>query len=74
MFSGYWWLEALWGVLLILAPFVEKFSEVRAASYTSVILGIVVLIWAIVGYGAYWQHMDSFKVWKPPTMIAPAAK
>lgn len=28
----------------------ERFSEVRAASYTSVILGIVVLIWAIVGY------------------------
>jgi SPW repeat-containing protein len=50
MFTGYWWLEALWGVLLIIAPFVEKFSNVRAASYTSVILGIVVLIWAIVGY------------------------
>ena len=50
MFSGYWWLEALWGMLLIIAPFVEKFSAVRAASYTSVILGSVVLIWAIVGY------------------------
>lgn len=50
MFTGYWWLEALWGVLLIVAPFVEKFSEVRAAEYTSVILGFVVLIWAIVGY------------------------
>jgi zinc transporter ZupT len=50
MLSGYWWLEALWGVLLILAPFVERFSEVRAAFYTSVILGIVVLIWAILGY------------------------
>ncbi|HSB72417.1 MAG TPA: hypothetical protein VLT62_24060 [Candidatus Methylomirabilis sp.] len=28
----------------------EKFSEVRAAAYTSVILGLVVLTWAIVGY------------------------
>lgn len=50
MFTSYWWLEALWGVLLIIAPFAEKFSEVRAAAYTSVILGIVVLVWAIVGY------------------------
>ena len=58
MFSGYWWLEALWGVLLIVAPFVERFSEVRAASYTSVILGIVVLIWAIVGY-LYMSHDKS---------------
>ena len=57
MFTGYWWLEALWGVLLIIAPFVEKFSEVRAAEYTSVILGLVVLIWAIVGY----LYMDQDK-------------
>ena len=57
MFTGYWWLEALWGVLLIIAPFVEKFSEVRAAEYTSVILGLVVMIWAIVGY----LYMDQDK-------------
>ena len=57
MFTGYWWLEALWGALLIIAPFVEKFSEIRAAEYTSVILGLVVLIWAIVGY----LYMDQDK-------------
>ena len=58
MFTGYWWLEALWGVLLIIAPFVENFSEVRAAEYTSVILGLVILIWAIVGY-LYMDHDKS---------------
>ena len=58
MFTGYWWLEALWGVLLIIAPFVEKFSEVLAAEYTSVILGLVVLMWAIVGY-LYMDHDKS---------------
>lgn len=47
---GYWWIEALLGALLIIAPFVEKFSELKAATYTDVVLGIVVLIWALVGY------------------------
>jgi hypothetical protein len=61
MFTGYWWLEALWGVLLIIAPFVEKFSDVRAASYTSVILGSVVLIWSIVGY-RYMSHDRSHRM------------
>ena len=58
MFTSYWWLEALWGVLLIIAPFAEKFWEVRAAAYTSVILGILVLVWAIVGY-MYMSHDKS---------------
>jgi hypothetical protein len=47
---GSWWIEALLGALLIIAPFVEKFSELKAATYTDVVLGIVVLIWALVGY------------------------
>ena len=47
---GYWWIQGLLGVLLVIAPFLEKFTEVRAATYTDVILGIVVMIWALVGY------------------------
>lgn len=47
---GYWWIEALLGVILIVAPFVERFTELRAALYTDVIVGIVLLVWALVGY------------------------
>jgi thiol:disulfide interchange protein len=47
---GYWWIQALLGALLIIAPFVEKFTEIRTATFTDVILGIVVVIWALVGY------------------------
>lgn len=47
---GYWWIEALLGAVLIIAPFAEKFSQLKAATYTDVILGIVVMIWALVGY------------------------
>ena len=47
---GYWWILGLLGVLLIMAPFVEKFSELKAATYTDVGLGILVLMWALVGY------------------------
>jgi uncharacterized membrane protein len=47
---GYWWIQGLLGALMILAPFVEKFSDLKAPTYTDVVLGIVVVIWALVGY------------------------
>ncbi len=47
---GYLWIEALLGVVLILAPFVGKFAQLRSATYTDVILGILLLVWAVVGY------------------------
>lgn len=47
---GYWWIEALLGAALIVAPFVEKFAQLRAATYTDVILGILLVVWAVVGY------------------------
>jgi zinc transporter ZupT len=47
---GYWWIEALLGVALIVAPFVEKFVQFRPATYTDVILGILLVVWAVVGY------------------------
>ncbi len=47
---GYWWIEALIGVLLIVAPYVEHFTELRVALYTDVVLGAVLLVWALVGY------------------------
>lgn len=50
MRNGYWWVEALLGLLLIVAPFFWRFTEFRAATYTDVILGILVIVWALVGY------------------------
>ncbi len=50
---GYWWIEGLLGTLMIIAPFVGKFSKLKAATYTDVLLGIVVVIWALVGYWSF---------------------
>ncbi len=47
---GYWWIEALLGVVLIIAPFAGKFTELRTAAYTDVIVGALLLVWAVVGY------------------------
>ena len=47
---GYWWIEALLGVLLIVAPFAGKFTAVHPAAYTDVIAGALLVIWAVVGY------------------------
>ncbi len=50
MRNGYWWIEALVGALLIMAPFAEKFTQVKAPTYTDVIAGILLVVWALVGY------------------------
>jgi len=47
---GYWWIEALLGVVLIVAPFAGKFMELHPASYTDVIVGVLLVVWALVGY------------------------
>ncbi len=53
MRSGYWWIEATIGMLLIVAPFIERFTQVRAALYTDVILGLALWFWAAVGSYRY---------------------
>jgi len=47
---GYWWIEVLLGAVLIVAPFVGKFTGLHPASYTDVIVGALIVVWAIVGY------------------------
>jgi hypothetical protein len=47
---GYWWIEALLGVVLIAAPYLGHFTGLRAALYTDVLVGAVLVIWALVGY------------------------
>ena len=47
---GYWWIEALLGVVLIVAPFVGKFTQLHPASYTDGVIGVLLVAWALVGY------------------------
>ncbi len=47
---GYWWIEALLGLVLIVAPFAGKFAAVHPAAYTDVIAGALLVIRAVVGY------------------------
>ena len=46
----YWCVEALLGVALVVAPIVERFTSLHPASYTDVILGAAIIVWALVGY------------------------
>jgi hypothetical protein len=46
---GYW-VDAVLGVILIVAPYVGKFAQDRAALYTAVAVGVLLLVWALIGY------------------------
>ncbi len=48
----YWylWVQTVLGVVLIAAPFIGKFTKFHPASYTDEIVGVVVVVWALVGY------------------------
>ncbi len=58
MRSAYWLIEALIGTLLLIAPFVEGFTQQHAALFTDVILGIVVMFWAEVGHFNTWLLLE----------------
>ena len=49
MRSWYWCIEGLIGALLLIAPFVERFTQQPMALFTDVFLGILVMFWAAVG-------------------------
>lgn len=62
---GYWWVEALLGLVLVIAPFAEKFTEIRAAAYTDVIVGALLLVWALVGYWRLGEHIPGMHPTRP---------
>ncbi len=54
---GYFWMESVIGVLLIISPFVEGFYRVSlSAGWTNLVLGILLLIWSAVGY--FWHASE----------------
>ncbi len=46
---GYW-INAVLGLVLIVSPYVGKFTQDHTALYTNVVLGILLVLWSIVGY------------------------
>jgi hypothetical protein len=55
--TGYWWIEGLLGAALVAAPFVGKFTMLHLEAYTDVTAGILLVVWALVGY---W-HVDGIQ-------------
>ena len=46
---GYW-VDTVLGVILIVAPYVGKFAQDRTALHTEVVVGILLLVGALIGY------------------------
>ncbi len=46
----YWIVEGAIGAFLVLAPFVEGFARQQGPLYPDLIAGVVLIVWATVGY------------------------
>ncbi len=46
---GYW-IDAILGLVLIVSPYVGKFAQDHTALYTDVVVGILLVVWAIISY------------------------
>ena len=46
---GYW-IDAILGLILIVAPYVGKFAQDHTALYTDVGVGALLVLWALVSY------------------------
>ena len=60
--QGYWWVEAMLGVVAILAPFAAHVSGRPLPTLTDVIAGILLLGWAC--FGAWHLGYEAFR--RPP--------
>ncbi len=54
MRGWYWVIEALIGALLLITPFVERFTQQQVPLFTDVFLGILVMFLAAIGYFNAW--------------------
>jgi putative membrane protein len=65
-------LSGLGGMLAWVCCLLEPRISLRTSTALRVIGGLVLLgaaaIWAIIGYNAYWGHIESFSDYVPPTM------
>ena len=59
-------LTGLAGVLSLPVYLLRKYLVIRILA--AILLVAAAVVWAIVGYAAYWQHMQAFSSWLPPLM------
>ncbi len=59
-------LTGLAGVLSLPVYALRKYPVVRILA--AILLVAAAVVWAIVGYAAYWQHLQGFSGWLPPLM------
>jgi putative membrane protein len=59
-------LAGLGGILTVPAWFTRQSRTIR--TITALVLLAAAAIWAITGYGAYWQHLGDFAKWAPVFM------
>jgi putative membrane protein len=65
-------LTGLAGVLSLPVYLLRKITLVRALA--ALLLVGAAVVWAIIGYAAYWSHMKAFEGWLPPIMRAAPTK
>jgi putative membrane protein len=59
-------LAGLGGVLATPVWYLRRYAWIRWLA--ALILLVAAVIWAITGYGAFWEHLSSFSKWAPPGM------
>jgi putative membrane protein len=60
------YLSGISAMLTLPALYFPRAKALRIA--LAVLLVVAAIIWGFTGYGAYWQHFDSFAKWVPATM------
>jgi len=60
----------LTGLAGVFSAPVLVFKNVKAIQWLAALVLLAAAgIWGLTGYGAYWDHLNSMKAWKPATMI-----
>jgi len=57
---GYW-IDAILGLILIVSPYVGKFAQDHTALYVNVVVGILLVVWAIVSCLNPGQKMEGMR-------------
>jgi putative membrane protein len=57
-------LAGVGGVLATPVWYLRRYLWVRVL--VALVLLAATVIWAVTGYGAFWEHLESFAQWSPP--------
>jgi putative membrane protein len=59
-------LAGLGGVFAAPVWYLRRYAWIRWLA--ALVLLVAAVLWAITGYGAFWEHLESFSKWAPPGM------